>query len=149
MNFKSVTSSLGYCGLIPIVAGVALTWWNFETSFFDGPTLFVGYSALILCFLAGAIWGRVLSGVSSRRGSLMLIGSNVIVIIAWLALLISSEFFALGILILSLGYVAILVGEVRFAKELMSGVTLDYLQLRFTLTILICLGHVGIIIEYV
>ena len=149
MNFKSVTSSLGYCGLIPIVAGVVLTWWNFETSFFDGPTLFVGYSALILCFLAGAIWGRVLSGVSSRRGSLMLIGSNAIVIIAWLALLISSEFFALGILILSLGYVAILVGEFRFAKRLMSGVTLDYLQLRFTLTILICLGHVGIIIAYV
>jgi len=52
-------------------------------------------------------------------------------------------------LILALGYAAILVGEFGFAKTLMSGVTLDYLQLRFILTILIGLGHIGVIIAYV
>jgi hypothetical protein len=65
------------------------------------------------------------------------------------ALLVSSTFFITGILILALGYAAILVGEFGFAKTLMSGVTLDYLQLRFILTILIGLGHIGVIIAYV
>ena len=149
MNFKTVTKSLGYFGLTPILVSVLLTWWNAEFISFDGPTLFAGYSALILCFLAGAIWGRVLSGTSSRKGSLVLVGTNAIVVMAGAALLVSSKFFIMGILILSLGYAAILVGEFRSAKTLMSGVTLDYLQLRFILTVLIGLGHIGVIIAYV
>lgn len=149
MNFRTVTKSLGYVGLTPIVVSILLTWRNAEFISFDGPTLFAGYSALILCFLAGAIWGRVLSGASSREGSLILVGTNAVVVMAGTALLVSSKFFITGILILSLGYAAILAGEFRSARTLMTGVTLDYLQLRFILTILIGLGHIGVIIVYV
>ena len=149
MNFKTTTWSLGYLGLTPILVSILLTWWNVEFISFDGPTLFAGYSALILCFLAGAIWGRVLSGASSRKGSVILVGTNATVVMAGMALLVASKFFITGILILSLGYAAILVGEFRSSKTLMSGVTLDYLKLRFILTILICLGHVAVIIAYV
>ncbi|MEJ6526752.1 MAG: DUF3429 domain-containing protein, partial [OM182 bacterium] len=55
---EKVISTLGYAGLTPFLAACGLLYAGEEAL---GRQLFLSYSAIILSFLGGTHWGRLLS----------------------------------------------------------------------------------------
>ncbi|TQV73166.1 DUF3429 domain-containing protein [Aliikangiella marina] len=61
MNLKYVVGTLGYMGLIPFIVPL---WFvvNHQTLFELSPSrIFIVYSGVILTFLAGAVWGKIVT----------------------------------------------------------------------------------------
>ncbi len=103
---------LGWSGILPFIAFLILA--SNQTTLFGMTPLqfFILYSAVIFSFLAGALWGRVITlksneQLSDREASqhkLHLLHSNGFALLAFVAL-IASEFWRLAaLLLLALGY---------------------------------------------
>ncbi len=100
---------LGYYGLVPFVAAVVLIFMQQSLMGITGLELFLTYSAIILSFLTGIWWGMRLVKPEISIGWIIL--SNVVAVVAWLALLVSYHIFALGLLMA--GYFAVWLGDSR------------------------------------
>lgn len=80
-----MANKLGYAGLIPFIVAWLLKVFAEDNIALLGELAFVSYSAAILCFLCGALWGQSLQGKAEQVGPLQ--QSNIVVVIAWLVLL--------------------------------------------------------------
>ncbi|NHN38880.1 DUF3429 domain-containing protein [Pseudomaricurvus alcaniphilus] len=152
MDTLTTAKRLGYAGLIPFVT-IAL--W-FLVSLLVAPlptavtvyltTAFLTYSAIILSFMAGALWGQVLTSDSSARapGGSQLVVSNLFALTAWASML--TDYFLLSLLALLLGYLLLWLAETRAAARLqgptaIAGVGRDYRRLRTVLTLVVIACH--------
>lgn len=95
MRTETLAPWLSIAGLVPFAAAVAAIWGG--VSWLDGWLLLQSYGAIILSFLAGMHWGRGL-GAQNIHAVPMLLWSNVIALIAWLTLLMSTKLMIASIL---------------------------------------------------
>ena len=89
---SAIVRLLGFAGLIPFLVPVvlmvqgALSAKGFESASVFGlyaPYVFITYSAIILSFLCGALWGKAVSGDCRQAANAVLIFSNLIALSAW------------------------------------------------------------------
>lgn len=117
---------LGFAGLIPflvpavLMLEAALTPKGFESAALFGlyaPYVFITYSAIILSFLCGALWGKAVSGDCRQSANAMLIFSNLIALSAWsctLFIYLAPIMSILAVAILLAGFLAVLFCEREF-----------------------------------
>lgn len=135
---STLIKTLGFLGLIPFLVSTIAYHFDFYHYGFHAQNVFVAYSAVILSFLSGAIWGQVLEQPSQKQGKPLLIASNLIALGAWLGLVFYQPH--LSLLLLLGGYISIFWLEVRWLKAIRPDQSF-YPNLRFILTILVCAMH--------
>lgn len=124
--------ALGYLGLIPFLACLTL-------SFFVRPNvqdinlhIFIGYSAIILSFLAGSYWTYIRS--QPHYSSWQLIVSNSLALVAWITILIKSN---VTLIILGFGFALLYFLEKNYTKK-----SFIYQQMRKNLTVTLVIVHI-------
>jgi len=147
-NLLTVARLLGSAGLIPfilsvgtMVSGAWLGGGLQSASIFGlyAPYIFLTYSAIILSFLAGSLWGNWETFPPNRRSAAVLIFTNLISLLAWFSLLVIhiTQFFSiLAVAFLAVGYLSIL-GVERTLKSPSRG----YWNMRVSLTTVVVLLH--------
>ena len=147
MNSKTVMLALGSLGLIPFAAGAALISAGTRTldlgigAGINPGFLFASYSAIILSFLGGVLWGRSLGLDAAGPGRNLLLLSNGIALLAWFGLLAGPDYFTLTLLALMLGYVVVLSAEQRLAEYVDYELLAPYMRMRFFLTNIVLAAH--------
>lgn len=110
-------SVLGYAGLIPFAVACVLA-----VIGLDGlaSRLFFSYSAIILSFLGGALWGRIISREQAQSTTVIsaLIASNVFALLGFASLLLMGLGPLLPLVFLTAGFVAILIAEQALSRVL-------------------------------
>ncbi|MCB5162715.1 DUF3429 domain-containing protein [Marinomonas algarum] len=134
----SLTTLLGVLGIIPFAAATYFSWIGQPFLGLSGYTLFSTYSAIILSFLGGALWGQLIHKEINSLGRFLLISSNLLALAAWVALLIGIP--SLSIAILLLGFMSVFWVEARSLKLIRSP-NAPYLNMRFVITIIVCVLH--------
>jgi len=147
-NLFTVICLLGSIGLVPfivsvgsMVSGAWLGGGLQSASIFGlyAPYVFMAYSAIILSFLAGTLWGKWETFPSNRRSAAVLIFTNLTSLLAWVSLTVihMSQFLSiLAVAFLAAGYLGIL-GVERTLKSSSRG----YWNLRVSLTTVVVLLH--------
>ena len=145
LNKQFFINGLGYAGLLPFFLAIYLLLSGSLLNASDAVTLFLSYSTVILAFLGGTLWGRVLVLQESSWIVLLLIASNLIALLAWGSLLLGHVRQEAAVVGLSIGFVINLLLELRFAGLLSAGTDTEsrnsYLNLRITLTAIVVLAH--------
>jgi len=148
LNLLTLVSLLGSFGLVPFIVSTGYmlkgAWLGggFQSASIFGlyaPYIFLAYSAIILSFLAGTLWGKWETFPSNRRSAAVLIFTNLTSLLAWLSLTVIhiSQFLSiLAVALLSAGYLGIL-GVERTFKSSSRG----YWNLRISLTTVVVLLH--------
>ncbi|MDF2152716.1 DUF3429 domain-containing protein [Vibrio sp. CAU 1672] len=119
-NTRSTMLQLGYLGLLPFLLSLLLVMADRALFGLSGQQFFIAYSAVILSFLSGVLWGNGIDHCSHRLSRNALILSNLFVLIAWGALLQGNKNAPLAIILLAMGYVA-----VWYAEKLMREIEHD------------------------
>ena len=101
---------LGYLGLLPFIVGLSLVLLNETLLGISGLQIFISYSAIILSFLSGALWGAALESFSSNLGRTALILSNLFALTAWATLLLDG-YIKLAVLLLAFSFLAVWFAE--------------------------------------
>ena len=141
---EKVISALGYAGLCPFVLACGLQYAGDEAL---ASQLFLSYSAIILSFLGGTHWGRLLSSGKALElgaGLFALVASNVFALLAWSALLLSHGNILYPFIILTAGFVLLFLVETASMPTIAtidSAVHSRYSAFRAFLTISVLLLH--------
>ena len=147
-NLFTVICLLGSIGLMPFIASVSLmvsgAWsgGGFQSASIFGlyaPYVFLAYSAIILSFLAGTLWGKWETFPSNRHSAAVLIFTNLTSLLAWVSLTVIhiSQFLSiLAVALLAAGYLGIL-GVERTLTSSSRG----YWNLRISLTTVVVFLH--------
>lgn len=145
MTMRSIMIGLGILGLIPFAASA---WWIIvgEAEPLPGldiapDFLFTSYSATILSFLGGVLWGRSLALNETGLGRNLLLLSNGIALLAWFGLLAGPEYITLTLLALMSGYIVVFAAEHRLATIADYALLVPYMRLRLLLTNLVLAAH--------
>ena len=145
LNKQFVIKGLGYAGLLPFLLAMYLLLSGNLLQASDAVTVFLSYSTVILAFLGGTLWGRVLALQESPFTGLLLVASNLIALFAWANLLLGVVSEQAAVAGLAIGFVLVLLVECWFARFLFAGINPDnrdsYLNLRITLTSIVVLLH--------
>jgi len=151
---------LGIAGLIPFILLAVMTVGPFKLSelpfqhsvltSWSHPELeiFIAYSAIILSFMAGTLWGRSLDSEQSLATNNIVLLSNVIALTAWLVLileLINLNELALGIL--ALGFCTLFFFEYHQRNRLYGNNASHYLRYRLFLTTIVVFSHIVLIFK--
>lgn len=99
--------ALGYAGLIPFVflATDPLFFGMIEPALAERALL--AYAAIILSFLGGVVWGRVMGQTGA---GMALVISNAAALLGWVAVLIGG---AMGLVLAAIGFALILLYDLR------------------------------------
>ncbi|MCG8414784.1 MAG: DUF3429 domain-containing protein [Pseudomonadales bacterium] len=146
MEIRTTINTLGYAGLIPFSITAGLIWFEISTPIADELFAFASYSALILSFLAGILWGRSLGAREETKPVLTLISSNAFVLLAWLCLLLLSHSPVMSLALLAAGFVILLTIERGLLAELFPGLHHYYKYFRFSLTALVVAAHILVLV---
>ena len=138
---RNTMAKLGYMGLIPFLFGLLLSLTDSQFLGLSGETLFITYSVVILSFLSGILWGNGIGNFESQSSNKALILSNVIVLVAWLAVLLGEQKEFLTTLILIIGYIAVWRAERSMREENQSEGPDGYFDMRTRLTSSVALMH--------
>ena len=134
-------SMLGYAGLTPFIFSTGLMLMGMTFFSLDPFMLFTTYSAIILSFLAGTLWGRESCKVHYLTEEKLLVISNVLSVAAWVAIVVNHLYVSL--LILSVGYVVVyLKDRQQWQEKILSD---EYIQLRTQLTAVALVCHLVIV----
>lgn len=139
---KKLVHGLGYFGLIPFVAAAFASFFNIAFAGLDFTAWFVNYSAIILVFLCGSLWGRVLDQATNGFSPFVLGCSNILALIAWLALGLFKHLELLSLFLLMSAHIAVLWLEISQAEILYRKVDKAYRKLRFQLTLVVVALHI-------
>jgi hypothetical protein len=143
---RLIFNLLGYLGFLPFAAtaGLALT----GTTLFgaDPRFLFASYSATILSFLGGVLWGRCLGRTLPMTDSVMLLLSNGFALMAWAALLVSDTRYPLTLVILMAGYCLAYLAERQLTDASVAGLVKYYMKMRLVLTALVLSTHLVLLV---
>ncbi|GIU14981.1 MULTISPECIES: DUF3429 domain-containing protein [unclassified Shewanella] len=132
---QQVWRSLGYAGLLPFIIAAIMSLAGWSLPWFNPEFAFVSYSAIILSFLAGTLWGRALFLYAANLANLLIL-SNLYALLAWLALMLQQTMVAL--VILAFGYFSLLGVEKNFQNLPVND---EYQQMRTVLTSIALLTH--------
>lgn len=139
---RSIIVGLGLLGLAPFF-GILLPLYGMDRILnFSIGFLFACYSATILSFLAGVLWGRVLVDDDSLLTFSILIFSNAMALFAWAGLLLYEVSRASSLSLLMLGYLFILLAELRYRRRIFYKLDSGYFRLRVLLTGTVLVLHV-------
>ncbi|CAK2885862.1 DUF3429 domain-containing protein [Vibrio crassostreae] len=138
---RNTMAKLGYMGLVPFLFGLLLSLTDSQFIGISGETLFITYSVVVLSFLSGILWGNGIENFESQSSNKALILSNVIVLIAWVAVLLGEQKEFLTTLILIIGYIAVWRAERSMREENQSQGPDGYLEMRTRLTSSVVLMH--------
>jgi hypothetical protein len=114
----------------------------------QGMVLFISYSAIIVSFLAGTLWGQS-SHQSESKNGLLIIFSNIWAVGAWAALLLQMMFqmSAIALIILMLIYTHIIVVEANHKSETsLSNAVSGYMIMRKGITGIVLLMHASLLL---
>jgi hypothetical protein len=160
---SGVTKLLGFAGLIPFLVPVvlmvqgALSAKGFQSAAIFGlyaPYVFITYSAIILSFLCGALWGRTASGDCRQEANSVLIFSNLIALSAWsctLLIYLAPIMSTFAVALLLAGYLAVLLLERETRRLALQSEAAEistsssYWKMRIQLTVLVAVLHVIVI----
>ena len=150
MTTKPIITALGVAGLLPFIASLLATLLVASASDMDMAVqpklIFVFYSAVILSFLCGAFWGRLINKDYSLKVALLLVVTNLLALAAWISLLLVYEYPVLSLGLLGLAYLSVLGFEYIEAKLLYKTVYRAYLKLRFWLTFSVVAMHLVMLV---
>ncbi|MEZ8058576.1 DUF3429 domain-containing protein [Vibrio splendidus] len=138
---RNTMAKLGYMGLIPFLFGLLLSLTDSQFLGLSGETLFITYSVVILSFLSGILWGNGIENFESQSSNKALVLSNVIVLVAWVAVLLGEQKEFLTTLILIIGYIAVWRAERSMREENQSEGPDGYFDMRTRLTSNVVLMH--------
>jgi len=131
---------LAWFGVLPFLIAILMV--AFESTLFSvsGEQMFVTYSAIILTFMAGTLWGQC-SHKSDTSNATPIVVSNIWAIIAWLCVIliqVNEALLSVVILLLALGFVHILIQE---KKAKLLAASESYLMLRTQVTCKVIILH--------
>ena len=148
-----ITKLLGFAGLVPFLVPVvlmvqgALSVKGFQSAAIFGlyaPYVFIAYSAIILSFLSGTLWGhaRQADAMSSGDGLLQgaIVFSNLVALSAWASLLliyIAPIMTLFAVCLLMAGYLGLLLIEGLVIGPQQK----QYWAMRIRLTSVVALTH--------
>jgi hypothetical protein len=133
---------LGFAGLLPFIILSVLAF-NHSLLAPEHTILgFVSYSAVILSFVAGSLWGKAVILTLDDNIAKLLIISNIIALASWIALL--TPFVLSALILLASGHLYLLYVEFK-AKQLST--TNGYLTLRTILTSVAVTCHVVVMLS--
>lgn len=135
--------SLGYLGLLPFIGGLILVLTESTLLDISGKQYFTTYSAIILSFLSGVLWGQAISSFDLGYARITLIFSNVFALLAWVSLLTDNN---LAVLLLLCGYVLVWLTEKRLREQTGTVTPEGYQTLRNRLTIGVILMHLVLLL---
>ncbi|MEZ8631331.1 DUF3429 domain-containing protein [Vibrio lentus] len=138
---RNTMAKLGYMGLVPFLFGLLLSLTDSQFLGLSGETLFITYSVVILSFLSGILWGNGIENFENQSSNKALILSNVIVLVAWLAVLLGEQKEFLTTLILNIGYITVWRAERSMREENQSEGPDGYFDMRTRLTSSVVLMH--------
>lgn len=141
MSTKPLITALGIAGLLPFMAALLATLTNTILGNIEPDLIFVFYSSVILSFLCGAFWGRLLTQPYSSKVATLLVATNLLALASWLSLLLVNEFQSLSLVLLSLAYFLVFMLEYIEVNLLYKNVYRTYIKLRFGLTSSVLVMH--------
>ncbi|MGP8305728.1 DUF3429 domain-containing protein [Vibrio sp. YIC-376] len=138
---RSTMLRLGYLGLLPFLFSLLLI--ISDTTLFNlsGHQFFIAYSAVILSFLSGVLWGNGIDHYYHRLSRNILILSNLFVLLAWGSLLQGHTHYITATLLLATGYIAVWYAEKLIRKVEQERDPKGYQVLRGQLTCGVLLMH--------
>lgn len=132
MDSNKITKILGYSGLIPFYVFALLTINENFTFFID---IFFLYSVIILSFLSGSLWMKLIKNPNQKNSVLYKFISIGLPLFA-----LTSELFVayvLKIIIYVMIYILLYICELKTSESNLK----DYVKMRFILTINVVLTH--------
>ena len=132
MDLNKITKILGYSGLIPFYVFSLLTTNEHFTFFID---IFFLYSVIILSFLSGSLWMKLIKNPNQKNCVLYKFISIGLPLFA-----LTSELFVayvLKIIIYVMIYILLYICELKTSESNLK----DYVKMRFILTINVVLTH--------
>ncbi|MBR9875293.1 MAG: DUF3429 domain-containing protein [Vibrionaceae bacterium] len=142
---RSTMLRLGYLGLIPFLFSLLLIITDTTLFNLSGHEFFIAYSAVILSFLSGVLWGNGIDHYYHRLSRNILVLSNLFVLLAWGALLQGHTHYIIATLLLAAGYIAVWYSEKLIRKVEKEIDPKGYQGMRGTLTCGVLLMH-GIVL---
>jgi len=130
---------LTWLGVTPFVIALASAAWEQPVLGTSGIQVFVSYSVVICCFMAGTLWGQAIYGENRADGMVKALSSNVIALCVFAALLMPLDDQQM-LVILSLGYLFALSVEYLHSKPL-TGRAKPYLTMRAAVTLVVFCLH--------
>lgn len=137
-SYKPVMATLAVLGIFPFLFATYLSLVNGSFLGKSGVTLFATYAAVILSFVGGTMWGRLIELPESRNGAKLLICSFVTVFCAWISLLLKTPELSVVLLLLSL--ITIFWVDARWLKQA-NNAKPYYTSLNFGLTSVTSIMH--------
>ncbi|MFT5708218.1 MAG: chromate transport protein ChrA [Oceanospirillaceae bacterium] len=124
---------LGYLGLLPFIAFLYVSV-SAENPNIIAQQAFVGYSAIIVSFIAGTLWRKDDHHINQQ------ITSNALSLIAFLALFIERD---LALIILVFSFILLFIYEKKLAKSTQqNNLNTNYMKMRFWLTLMVVSLHI-------
>ncbi|WP_421855861.1 DUF3429 domain-containing protein [Marinomonas sp.] len=137
-SYKPVVATLSILALLPFIFTTYLSLTNSSFMGRSGITLFATYGAIIISFIAGSIWGRVLEQVEHSNGTKLLVFGLITLFASWVSLLLKIPELSVVMLLLSL--ITIFWVEARWLKQ-PNDEKKHYATLNFSLTSMISIMH--------
>ncbi|NUY56929.1 DUF3429 domain-containing protein [Salinivibrio sp. EAGSL] len=111
--------NLGYLGLLPFAGALVVSWTGLTVFGLAGEQLFITYSAVILSFLSGVLWGSGLDNPPPTSNRYALVLSNVFALLAWGALVKGATPLSLTVSVLTAGYFLVWLTErwIRYRQQ--------------------------------
>lgn len=111
--------NLGYLGLLPFAGALGVSWTGLTVFGLAGEQLFITYSAVILSFLSGVLWGNGLDNPPPTLSRYALVLSNVFALLAWGALVKGATPLSLTVSVLTAGYFLVWLTErwIRYCQQ--------------------------------
>ena len=148
-----IVIALGYLGVIPFVVAALFALFDLSLLGFDPRQVFIAYSAVILSFLGGIMWGRVLGLPDHRAVRCLLLLSNAIALTSFAALLLAAggdnadgAAYLYALPLLMCGYVITLVVERLAYQRLLADVQRSYFPMRVVLTTVVVIMHIMVLV---
>lgn len=136
MSDSMLIKSLTYLGAVPFFIAIYIHASNQVLLGIQGSQWFLTYGLVILSFMAGTLWGRIINETYHIKR--LALATNLITLVAWFTFLLLSTQIAL--VILALGFVALYILEAAAMKQVERPAY--YLSLRFRVTVCVLLAHV-------
>lgn len=132
MNLNKNILSLSYLGLIPFYFFAIISIFEDYNFFID---IFFLYSVIIICFLSGSLWMKLMILPKQKNNTFFRILSVTFPLIAMISELFVS--YSLKVIIYALIYILIYICDKKTAAHSMP----DYIRMRFFLTGNVILTH--------
>ncbi|MGF1699485.1 DUF3429 domain-containing protein [Photobacterium makurazakiensis] len=140
-------SRLAYLGLVPFILAIICIWIDKTLFGLEAEKVFVAYSAVILSFLSGVLWGNAIDHIKHSLSRNALILSNLFAFIAWGVLLHSPDSYFWSVSVLLFGFIAVWFAEKKVREVEQEQNPKNYQPLRNRLTAIVSLFHVVVIMS--